>query len=220
MDLEKRLEELRGEALRDLAGFVRRQESVSPLDEVERDRVEEHVLLLDPDGERSRARAEAMVDDARLGARGRPSGHVGAGAARPGGRRVYTVPVTPSASISTSQRGSTSSLMTTVVLAGRISENASPWARPTPSKSSASDEVDTRAHHVGELGAGLAQGHFDDLEAALGLAVGVRRGLDALRHDRSGSRDEDPVTDRDGARVPDVRSYGEPDEMRRRDISA
>ncbi len=65
------------------------------------------------------------------------------------------------------------------------------------------DEVEARAHHIRELGAGLVKGHFDDLEAALGLAVGVRRGLDALRHDRRGSRDEDPVTDHDGARVPD-----------------
>jgi hypothetical protein len=41
---------------------------------------------------------------------------------------------TASASISTSQRGSRSAATTTVVFAGRISENASPWALAKPSK--------------------------------------------------------------------------------------
>ena len=62
-DLEHRLHQLRADALVELAVLRGREHRVHVLDEVERLRVEEHVLLLDPERERL-GRAEAVVEHA------------------------------------------------------------------------------------------------------------------------------------------------------------
>ena len=64
-DLEHRLHQLRVELVLEVAAFDRGEHRVDVLDEVERSRVEKHVLLLDAERVRI-ARPEAMVEDARL----------------------------------------------------------------------------------------------------------------------------------------------------------
>src|SRR5439155_26098243 len=119
-DLEHRLHQLRVDPRLELAVVGHPSEHrVDVLHEVTRLRVEEHVLLLDAERVRV-ARSEAVLEDARL---------VG----RLHGRSLT---ITASASISTSQRGSMSPV-TSAVIAGRATPNASRWARPTASTSSA-----------------------------------------------------------------------------------
>src|SRR5439155_24767417 len=91
-----------------------REHRVDVLHEVPRLGIEEHVLLFDAERVLIPA-AELVVEDARFG-------------------HVRTI--TASASISTRQRGSSSSV-TMPVVAGRAAANASPCARPTVSMSSA-----------------------------------------------------------------------------------
>ena len=114
-DLEHRLHQLRIDARLEL-GVVAdaREHRVDVLHEIPRLGIEEHVLLLDAQRV-GVAAAELVVEDARFG-------------------HVRTI--TASASISTRQRGSSSSV-TMPVVAGRACANASPCALPTESMSSA-----------------------------------------------------------------------------------
>ena len=102
----------------------RREHRVDVLHEVERLGVEELVLLLDAERVRV-ARPERVVEHAP---RRRPFEPRDRGR----DRLLRCHPRTASASISTFQAGS-SSFVTTIVLAGRISEKTSPCARPTAS---------------------------------------------------------------------------------------
>jgi hypothetical protein len=123
-DLEHRLHQLRIDPWLELVAGDRLQHGVDVLDEVEGLAVEQHVLLLD--AERVRVGVAELVledaptlNDALAGDRVRVD--------------LLHVGRTASASISTSQRGSSRPLTTMAVEAGRISENTSPCARATSS---------------------------------------------------------------------------------------
>ena len=119
-DLEHGLHQLCVEPLGELVALDRVEHHLDVLDEVERRRIEEHVLLLDAQRVRV-ARAEAVIEDAR-----------GMSLRKAGDRLGDDLPhgSTASASISTFHAGS-SRCATTQVAAGRTSRNASPWARET-----------------------------------------------------------------------------------------
>jgi hypothetical protein len=110
-DLEHRLHQLAGDPGLELVPLHRRQHRVDVLDEVERGRVEEHVLLLDAERVRLAA-TEAVVVDAALVARGEPGDggrhglrrRLGLERRRGGGLDAHGR--TASASIPTSPRGS------------------------------------------------------------------------------------------------------------------
>ena len=121
-----------------------------------------------PRAQRPHDGGDESLADAGLGARA--TGRQSTSAA---GR----VPTTASASISTRQRGSRKPETTMNALAGRTSPNTRPCTSPTATTVGCIDEEDTRAHHVGQRRAGLAQRRLDDLQAALGLAprVGIHR---------------------------------------------
>ena len=119
-DLEHGLHQLGVDPVGELVACDRVEHGLDVLDEVEALRVEEHVLLLHPERVRV-ARAELVVDDARCRRIDEPRD-----------RRWNDLfhGSTASASISTFQRGSSSSA-TTQVAAGRTSPKASPCARAT-----------------------------------------------------------------------------------------
>src|SRR5918995_6455018 len=129
-DLEHGLHQLRADALDELALLDGGENGVDVLDEVERRRVEEHVLLLDAERE-GVSGAELVVEDASA-----------RGEALPRDRSridlLHSPFTTASTSISTSQRGSTNPRTTIMAFAGRIDEKTSPCARAMPSKCSAS----------------------------------------------------------------------------------
>ena len=131
--LEHRLHQLRVDAVLVVAVRDGCEHRVDVLHEVPRLGIEQLVLLLDSERV-GVAFAERVVEDARLRA-AEPLG------ALAGDRRredlLHVGSITASASISTSQRGS-SSVVTIPVVAGRAVANASPWARPTSSISEAS----------------------------------------------------------------------------------
>ena len=135
--LEHRLHQLGGDVILQLAVLDRREHRVDVLHEIPRLGVEQHVLLLDAERVRI-ALAERVVEHARARTRG-------AGALAGDRRRedllhllsIRHQSTIASASISTSQRGSSSSA-TIPVVAGRAVANASPCARPTSSISAAS----------------------------------------------------------------------------------
>jgi hypothetical protein len=130
-DLEHRLHQLGIDGSLVLVAVDRREHGVDVLHEIERLRVEEHVLLLDAERVRI-ARPEPVVEH-RAAAR-----EAAALAGQRGGEDLRHVAGSiASASISTNQRGS-SSRVTTHVAAGRISPKTSPWARATPSQWAAS----------------------------------------------------------------------------------
>jgi hypothetical protein len=62
-------------------------------------------------------------------------------------------------------------------------------------------QIDPRANHVGERTTSVGHGLRDDLDAALRLAVGVRRRVASVGHDRSAACDEHAVADADRPRV-------------------
>ena len=76
------------------------------------------------------------------------------------------------------------------MLAGRISPNISPWARPTSPASFYVEEEGARADDVLRCGACLGERGRDDLEAAARLAVSVGGRL-SVGHHRARARDED-----------------------------
>ena len=162
-------------------------------------RVEEHVLLLDAERVRI-ARAEAMVEDARLEGWGQPA-------------RAST-------SISSSQRGSTSEWMVTVVFTGRMSRKISPCAFATPAKS-ASGVTKIRVRTTCSKPTPTSRERLaDDLEAAPRLPVGVGGRVGVVGHDRRGARDPHEVSRAHGAAVAHVGSYVAPDETRWRSTPA
>ena len=131
--LEHRLHQLGVQAVGVLAFDDGREHGVDVLHEIPRLGVEQHVLLLDAERVRGAA-AEVVLEDAR----GRGAAALRALARdRCGVDLLHECSITASASISTSQRGS-SSCATMPVVAGRAVAKASPCARPTSSISEAS----------------------------------------------------------------------------------
>ena len=127
-DLERRLHQLRLHPRLVLVADDRRQDGVDALDEVERLRVEEHVLLLDAERVRLTVSERVLEHAARRAEAG------GRDRWRPG---LLHRPIIASASISTNHRGSKSPATTMPVVAGRTSPNTSPCALPTSSMWSA-----------------------------------------------------------------------------------
>ena len=158
----------RADALDELAFLDGGQHRVDVLDEVERRRVEEHVLLLDAEGERV-ARAELVVEHAAARREPLPRD-------RGGIDLLHSSFTTASTSISTSQRGSTNPRTTIIAFTGRMEENTSPWARAAPVEVLGVRQEDARAHDVLGPRARFLEGGEDDLEAALRLAVGSAGG--------------------------------------------
>ena len=126
-DLEHRLHQLGVDPRLQLVPADRLQDGVDVLDEIERLAVEEHVLLLDAQRVRIRL-AEGVVEHAAA---------VDGALARDRRRIDLLHGSSASASISTFQRGSSRPRITSIALAGRISEKTSPCARPTSCQSSA-----------------------------------------------------------------------------------
>ena len=119
------------------------------------------------------------------------------------GRQVVSGPqgplTTASASISTSQRESSSPPARSVVFAGRIlSEDLSVGAADAL-EVVGPHQVDAGADDVRERGARLLEGGADDLEAAPGLAVGVLGRIGAVGHDGRGAGHVHVLADADCA---------------------
>src|SRR5947199_2231626 len=130
-DLEHRLHQLGVDSGLELVAADGCEDRVDVLDEVERLAVEQHVLLLDAERV-CVALAEGVVEHAAAGREARALARYGCWIDllhRSAGSIA-------SASISTSQRASSSSA-TIAVVAGRAAAKASAWARPTSSIRSA-----------------------------------------------------------------------------------
>ena len=168
--LEHRLHQLRVDAVSMLAVLDRREHRVDVLHEVPRLGVEQHVLLLDAERVRV-ALAERVIEHARV-AGAEPLG------ALPGDRRredlLHGVSITASASISTSQRGS-SSAVTIPVVAGRASRKRFAVRAADLVDVRRVRDVDAGSHDVVQRRAGLRQRTLDDREAHPGLLVRRRR---------------------------------------------
>ena len=200
-DLEHRLHQLRVDDRLELVPGDRGEHGVDVLDEVERLRVEEHVLLLDSECVRV-ALAEGVVEDAPAGCEPRSFAR---------DRRGIDLPAV--------------CLHTGVLLLWEqcfsfdLDEPA--WIEETCGDEHGAGGPDVgehlavrapdffpvvdvqekrpRAHDVLGCGPGLGKGRHDDLEAAARLAVGVARWIGSLGHDRAGAGDEDVAAVAHGA---------------------